>query len=188
MYSAPLSYNNVKIYKCSLCGQPVVPILFKEDTESDILHYMKEHSVCFECSFWKCNATKILSETNLYLVDGHIMKIPPQTLQSNAKGKAFFEGKFVFTSVSSIDYGQPPKWVNTNSLKRAIIIKHNLYRDISLLPPSYKCNKKGCFDRYACHWFDVSSEELNGPFNTLPKNYEVGGTYCPLFINKERLL
>ena len=47
----------------------------------------------------------------------------------------------------------------------------------------FDCENVGCFDRYHCLRYDVRKEYGKGPYNMVPKTWQVGNEKCPSFCN-----
>lgn len=53
--------------------------------------------------------------------------------------------------------------------------------------PFFQCEKKGCWDRYHCHFFNVEEMEKNGAWNEVPSNYKIGSEGCEVFLDKTKV-
>lgn len=179
------------VRKCNVCGKKFLRAEYNlRRSSNDILDYVKENGVCFECGYW------------LYL-----MNHKPRGFQVT-NGIAYRILPFIEQPTISMLLGSKGKKCYFVT-KRRKLIKSNDVWVIGKIPERFRkkfpdtgwfcdkrvygrllkfdklCKEAGCLDRYKCFRFDTKLELKNGPYNKVPEKWTIGGERCGFFINTD---
>lgn len=179
--------NKYPRYTCSLCGVPVD--LEDYNKKAQMTQAMKQDMVCFSCAYW----SKQLNESNdlHQIIDGKLWIFNPWTSQEDKpaypghRGEPFYimlNNKDVMRSNNVQLLGDVPAYFKQSNPDTAQFITGKAYKIIKN-HPFFKCQSKGCWDRYHCYWYDESNE-INGPWNVIPQKHKIGDECCEIFLNK----
>lgn len=169
---------------CSVCGAVYELGMYR--CRPEIHNIMQSHSICFTCAFWK----KILNkEVDYAIVDGqcYLVNQEPKKVQltTNARSdcKYLMNENFHTRCLGSVQlYGAVPQHLRPFLPDEGIFVSRKIY--YKGLSGYWKCNRKGCWDRYHCLRYDLNIEK-DGPWNTVPENHIIGDEDCYSFIDKK---
>ena len=173
---------------CSRCGK-------REDLEayrlisSPLVAKMREDRICFDCAYWQSWLSN--PEPDTVIISGKLYKLTQPIQVSNlrqvrAKDMCFLidaTSNHVYTGRDLILRGTIPSQFHSILRDQYKFITGEEYRRVYQYNAEM-CLSKGCFDRYHCIWYRADIAEPDGPWNTIPQDYVIGGEYCPSFVNK----
>lgn len=71
-------------------------------------------------------------------------------------------------------------------LPPAIFVTYNIAKSVNARRNGNQdCDRKGCFDRYDCIWYNTAAEKK--PWNRIPKNHVPGEERCPRCVLRQHL-
>lgn len=190
----PLDLNEVYnierpiYFNCSCCEKEDNYALYK--TQTELLPYMIEHHVCYECAFWLN-----IIDNPIYgqeIVDGHFFVVHPSSLRpyhvlNFYNGREFYirhkkDGSLLKSN--NVEYkGEIPTRFRKSLPDTADFLVLMHWQKLKNTP--FTCASRGCWDRYNCLRYDQSIE-TDGPFNVVPKNHAPGSENCPSFATKTK--
>lgn len=175
--------------KCHLCGSEIG--LSEYNQKEKLVQKMKNEHICFKCAFWKDKA------------------------EHPAPGREIINGThYMFNKWNSDDHGFRGCGGSSHYILRTdgtVVRSNNVWIQgdipnhfLDLLPDtakfitreaynklkdnvSFKCERKGCFDRYHCYFYHADEMEKNGAWNKVPLNHVVGSEECELFLDKDKV-
>jgi hypothetical protein len=151
---------------------------------------MNNEQLCFSCAFWK---NKIDNPTpNRQIINGEHWIFEPWSdkplLFAGHGGRAFYimlnDGS-VLRSNNVWYQGEIPQRFRDSLPDTAKFITRTAYYKMKN-QPCFQCRAKGCWDRYHCHWYDMSLE-ANGPWNEVPASHKIGDECCESFLDKAKV-
>lgn len=75
---------------------------------------------------------------------------------------------------------------SSQRIPQAIFIPYNIAKSVNARRSrNQDCDRKGCFDRYDCIWYNVEKE--TEPWNKIPKNHVPGEERCPRCVLRQHL-
>lgn len=177
--------------KCSNCGK-------KEDLEAfrridnPIVAKMRKEQLCFDCAYWidkinNLDSNMAIISGGLYRLDEPLTKLPLS--RTRALGLKFViktDSNEVLATKRITLIGKIPERLYSLIPDQYAFITGDEYRRIVRFE-SDMCLSKGCFDRYHCLWYRADIAEPEEPWNTIPKDYQIGNEQCPSFINKYKI-
>lgn len=175
-----------KQHVCSCCGD--MYDIGEYQSQSDVVKLMRERVLCFRCSLWTIRAEHPAPCREI--IDGkHYVFHPYQlSIQCNS-GRVFYilrpDGSVMRSNYVWFQ-GVVPDIFKDLFPDTARMISKKVYNQLHNNP--FKCQSKGCWDRYSCLRYDLSIEQNSGPWNHIPKSYKIGDEQCESFINKNKLL
>lgn len=174
--------------RCVYCGAPINIKDF--DKKSPVPQIMARERLCFTCAFWK---EKIENpHPDREIVNGFHYVINPWLYS-----RGFFQGfggksMYLLRNNGTVTrsnnvwcQGEIPERFRSQLPNTARFITRRAYDKIKN-NIYFTCNKKGCWDRYHCYFYDPEQEKANGAWNTIPDNYVVGSEGCELFLDKNK--
>lgn len=172
---------------CSTCGKTYRPELYGDDNYKEI---MERDSVCFHCAYWS-DVMQHLPE-QYEVIGGKMYEIRPtakrpMSLLRGGQGKFRYirrnDGELIMSN--NVCYmGDIPPHLTERFPDTARFIGMRIFQKLKANPNV--CNLKGCWDRYDCLRYDLSSED-GGAFNIIPESHIPGSEGCPSFINIHEL-
>lgn len=173
-----------KTLTCKLCG--TTENLDEYNSSAPMVQNMIDNHVCYSCAFWMQQIENPRPQQEV--IGGHLYIVNPQVKRPDNAIKGMF-GKEVYIrrfdesllKTNNIWHiGEIPKHFLEHYPDTANFLSLFVYQKLKNYP--FKCQAKGCWDRYHCIRYDLSNEK-NGPFNKIPDKYTVGSENCPSFIN-----
>lgn len=170
---------------CSCCGTP-----FELDgfyPSNKLTKKMKAENICFSCAFWKDKIDD--PPVNREIIDGQYYIFNPWGKARNIQGYGSCAMYIVkndgdIKRSNNVYYqGQVPDCFKDLLPNTAKFITKMAYINIKKRL-GFKCQAKGCWDRYHCFWYNTEIEKENGPWNTIPASHRPGEEQCESFINK----
>jgi hypothetical protein len=132
-------------------------------------------------------------EPDTLIISGEVYKLTNPLVKPNYQASTARDMRFlvdvnnpfnVYGVRGLILRGKIPEKINRLFLRDQYkFITRTVHNRIKYYGAEY-CLSKGCFDRYHCLWYRADIAEPNEPWNTIPKNYIIGGEDCPSFVNK----
>lgn len=173
---------------CTHCGKTVDLEAYRL-TGSSLVAKMRSEQLCFDCAYWL--QWLLNPETGVIVVNGAIYKMTEDMWQPSAIQSRASDMKFIVNPATLDAYavrglvlrGRIPKHFQTQIPNQYKFISRDTYHRF-MGYEAEMCMLKGCFDRYHCVWYNPAIAEPDGPWNTIPKNYQIGSEDCPSFINK----
>lgn len=176
---------------CSHCGKTEDLETFRQ-IQSPLVAKMRGEQLCFGCAYWRKwmerpEPDTIIASRNLFRVTEPLKVVNRR--EAKAKNLRFLlvpHTSQVYAGANLILRGTIPTAFQDELPDQYKLITRDEYLRIY----DYGCDmcrSKGCFDRYHCIWYHPEIMELNGPWNTIPENYEVGTELCPSFVNKHKI-
>lgn len=151
----------------------------------EILKVMREHSICFTCAFWKPIINKKLDYT---VVDGKCYLINQTPIGLTTQDR-FTKRHYLMNADFKTKYlgiirffGDVPDYLRELLPDEGIFVSRKIF--YKALSGFWKCNCKGCWDRYHCLRYDINIEK-DGPWNTVPDDHIIGDEGCYSFIDKK---
>lgn len=176
------------ILLCHLCSSPID--LGNYDLKLPLPKKMKDEQLCFTCAFWKDKIDNPLE--NRQIINGEHYVFNPWIENKQAfmghGGKEFYimlADNSVIRSNNVWLQGEIPEMFRLQLPDTAKFITKHAYNKIRHRP-YFKCQSKGCWDRYHCFWYD-EGVEIDGPWNVIPEKHKVGDEYCEIFLNKNQV-
>lgn len=174
-------------YSCKICGRLVEPDIFLLRTQ--LLGPMLRFHECYNCAFWRQLAAN--APQNSVVINGELVTTefsltqPFLPLLRKRIYLLYRDGQTA--EINSIfTYGKIPDAFLSCFKTEAAIVPRDIYIRAKN-NQGHKCLMKGCYDRYHCFFYNADEVETAGPWNNIPKNYQVGWEQCPIFINKTEL-
>jgi hypothetical protein len=177
-------------YTCIKCGSTVN--LDDYNKKSPKVQAMKQNVMCFSCTYW---SDQLSSNNSLHhIINGQLWVFNPWIYYDEHpvfpeyvghKGEAFYimlNNKDVIRSNNVSLLGDIPHYFRQSNPDTARFITSKAYKIIKN-HPFFKCQSKGCWDRYHCYWYDERNE-VNGPWNIIPKSHVIGEECCEIFLEK----
>lgn len=167
---------------CPKCGRPFLDENFRK--VNPVYQLMAKKKICYNCAYWEL----FRLEDDMEIIQGIIYRIlPPQKPEPGVTlgiGKMRYILKKDMTVKKSndiwkvaeiplryrVEYPDTAWWVS-----KVFHDKWGKYK--------YKCNARGCLDRYHCFRYDIKREYEKGPFNKVPRDWINGNEHCRYFIN-----
>ena len=172
--------------KCTYCGSPVD---LRDYKLSSLQSLMIERKLCFTCAYWMSKADDM--PEHCHVIDGQLIAFNPwKSLGEReilpARGyKPFYimlnDGDVKRSNNISVQ-GAVPQYLRHLFPDTARYINKDIYYKVKR-HPFFKCQSKGCWDRYHCYWYDMELEK-NGPWNEIPKSHKMGDECCESFLDK----
>jgi hypothetical protein len=179
---------NQHIQTCSICKVAYEPGSF--DPNALLVKLMDERNICFRCAFWSDKIENPLPYREI--INGehyvfHPYQNKPVFFQGYG-GREFYalrnDGSLIMSN--NVWYqGQIPEIFREKLPDTARMISKKTYK--KLVGNNFKCQAKGCWDRYHCFRYDISIEESAGAWNVIPCMHVPGEENCESFIHKNRL-
>lgn len=176
------------IYKCTHCGKETEPrSLETANAPREIRQTMCREKTCFECAYWvhvlgNLGCGHYIIKGRLYLCAPFKEGVPENPLDEKRRRTYILPDNGAPRCVEiAQDYGEIPSHFGVADTAR--IISLWLYFKIRKRH-RYRCNKRGCYDRYHCYWYHTEDWEKDGPWNKIPSWHKPGWEQCPLFIDK----
>lgn len=173
---------------CSFCGKREDLELFRT-ISSPLVSKMRTERLCFDCAYWKQwmkhpEPETIIVSGCVYKQSGPLFKPKHQQLRANAiKFLMDKSTRNVYGCLGLALRGRIPHQFSKLLPDQFQFISSDTYQRINGFEAEM-CLSKGCFDRYHCIWYNSSVAEPEEPWNTIPKNYQIGSENCPSFVNK----
>ncbi len=174
---------------CHLCGAPIE--LESYDIKAKLVRKMKHEHICFSCAFW---TDKIENPSKgREIINGfHYIFSPWNSGEKRFRGlngSPYYALHNDGTAIRSNNVwvqGRIPDRFRELLPDTAKLITRNAYTKLkdNVL---FKCERKGCFDRYHCFFYHADEIEKNGAWNTVPANHVVGSEECELFLDKDKI-
>ena len=135
------------------------------------------NDTCFECSFWLNVARN--PKPHFQVINGQYFSFPP-IVKKGCKVRHILttEGD-VIDSTELFNYGLIPERFKHLFRTTAHFLPYQVWRRIKA-NQGFQCKRLGCWDRLQCMWFNEEKKD----WNEIPKDYQIGGEECPLFVNK----
>lgn len=177
---------------CSFCNK-------REDLEAfrtiknPLVSRMRNERICFDCAYWtnwlnNPEPGTIIANGELYKLTAPLIRLPINKTRAKAlKFLAKVGTKDVYAVENMIVRGKIPARLSKLIPDQYKFITRDEYRRI-VRYDSDMCLSKGCFDRYHCLWYRADIAEPDEPWNTIPKDYQIGSELCPSFVNKYGLI
>lgn len=173
---------------CSICGQPININDF--DLHQHLPKMMLAEHLCYQCAFWIDKARN--PDPNREIIEGNHYIFKPfkeeKTYFMGMRGHKLYIMKTDGTVKCSNDVwhqGEIPERFRSIFPDTAKFIPWNLYCRLSSRQ-WFKCQRKGCYDRYHCYWYHPELTEPNGEaWNQIPNDWKIGGELCPNFVNRD---
>ena len=151
---------------------------------------MQRERLCFTCAFWKDKINNPLP--NRQIIDGAHYTFSPWAIQPQTfighGGQVFhilLNDGAVIRSNNVWCQGEIPERFRSMLPNTARFITKKAYNKLKS-QPLFKCQSKGCWDRYHCFWYDMTLEE-NGAWNKIPNSHKVGDECCESFLDKSQV-
>lgn len=174
-------------YKCKKCGKN--QFFFNLYAKEPLTSLMKHKKLCWECAYWEEFITN--PPENLEIIGNQAYQIMPyikdveygQILGGGHKRPRYILRKN-WTSARSNDYW----WIATIPSRFQHALKPtawwtNRKTYESIQRSKHKCTAKGCLDRYHCFRYQYQIDFPTGPYNNVPKDWNIGEEHCPAFIS-----
>ena len=171
-------------FQCKCCG---VHIDIRDYRRAPLKEMMLQEKLCYSCAYW----VDIINNPPLHsqIINGRFLTFNPWETEISvfdADGKESFyimqtDGD-VRRSNNVWFQGEVPERFRNLLPDTARYISKDLYYKVKK-HPFFKCQSKGCWDRYHCYWYDTSLE-ANGPWNLIPASHQIGDECCESFLNK----
>ena len=178
------------IWRCSVCDKKFIKVDRVTKGDDDLTHIVNERQVCYECAYWLnliANKPDAMQVANgiCYQVLPFIEEPTLSMLLGGGGAKRFFvtKDKQVIKSNDVWVIGKIPKRFREQLPDTGWFCDKKVYG--KLLRFNSLCREVGCLDRYKCFRFMVELELENGPFNQLPRKWNVGDEHCRYFINTD---
>lgn len=177
--------NNV----CRICH---TPINFEDyDQKDKIVQLMKRDNLCFCCAFWKDKIYKPSQEREIINGVHYIFYpwIPKKKKSIDIRNDSYYvlhgDGSVRKSNNVTIQGKIPDRFKSRLKDTARFITKYayNKLKD----NVQFSCNKKGCFDRYHCYFYNTDIMERYGAWNKIPSNHVVGSEGCELFLDKDKV-
>ena len=178
-----------RVRKCRFCGKK---FFFPKYLEDEADRYVAS-GLCYECAYWR----KFIDHIPRYLqiANGKCYKVLPfvknpepfMTLGGNGR-KKYFVSKGLEPIVSNDVWliGTIPERFRYKLVDTGWFCNESAYN--SLCKFNKKCIEVSCLDRYRCFRFNTDLELKNGPYNTIPSDWEIGGEHCGFFLDTKKII
>lgn len=175
-------------FKCPICG--TTDDWSAYDAKYGNYFLMGRDGVCFQCAFWLDKTNN--PDPNAVSIDGHYYIVNPSAAHPISLLKGGGGNWYYFLlnngqlreSNNVWHQGEIPKRFRPRLPDNAVFLDHKRYKDIKENP--FKCDKRGCWDRYTCLRYDIALEG-DGVFNTVPPDHKAGDEHCPSYTPKSKL-
>ncbi len=175
---------------CHLCGSPIE--LESYDQKSRLTKKMKHERLCFNCAFWTDKFEN--PPKGREIINGSHYILHPWNNDRFGRFNGFGTGGFYILHNDGTVLRSNDVWFQGNIPERfkdkfpntARAITRSAYTKLkdNVL---FKCDRKGCFDRYHCFFYHADEIEKNGAWNEVPANHVIGGEECELFLDKDKI-
>lgn len=180
---------HASIKTCSICGGPMD--IEEYDTRAILTKKMQAKHLCFACAFWKDKIDNPVPGREI--INGchyvfHEWLRQPIPFQGSGGHRYYIlrnDGS-VMRSNNVWFQGHIPERFRPQLPDTAKLITKRAYYAIKGLE-CFKCQRKGCWDRYHCYFYDRSIEAENGPWNEIPANHKIGDELCESFLNLDTM-
>jgi hypothetical protein len=176
-----------QIITCKICSAREN---LSEYKSCDALTYMAENHVCYKCAFW---LNRIANPSrNQEVIGGHLYVVNPivkrpENVTKGYQGKEIYIRRFDETLIKTnnlFHIGEVPPEFIEHFPNTANFLTLFTYQKLKNYP--FKCQSKGCWDRYHCVRYNLALE-ADGPFNIVPAKHKIGSEHCRSFININEL-
>ena len=147
---------------------------------------MHQDNLCPECAFWKDLFVRF--KNRIEVVDGYVYTYGERMFiyqENDKRPQTFYLKKFdgsMVRMVYSYCYGKMPGHIRKEHPDTGRFIKGEAFRKIQR-HTGQLCKARGCYDRYHCLWYDLSTEK-DGPWNEIPESHNPGDEHCMSYIDK----
>lgn len=174
---------------CHICGSPLD--LESYNQKEPLVKKMRHEHLCFNCAFWLDKSEN--PPKGREIINGSHYVFHNWNSGSGRfcgfGGRPFYALRNDGTVIRSNNVwfqGNIPDRFKDRFPNTARLITRNAYTKLkdNVL---FRCDRKGCFDRYHCFFYHADEIEKNGAWNKVPANHVVGSEECELFLNKDKI-
>lgn len=178
------------IKRCEVCDKKFLRIKRVPKGADDLSGMVDSRHICYECAYWLQFIEK--RPEHIQIANGVCYQIFPfieePTLSMLLGGdgkKRFFvtKDRQVIKSNDIWVIGTIPERFRDQLPDTGWFCNKSVYG--RLFNFNKMCREVGCLDRYKCFRFRTELELENGPFNQLPKKWNVGDEHCRYFIHTD---
>jgi hypothetical protein len=161
-------------YECCKCGEKV--FVQDYDEEPAYIAEMAEMQLCYECHYWQTLPERCPAD--YIILNGKLIWAPRYVLPFTKPRHFIKTNKDIFRTCYMPVVDEVPERFRDHVRDNVVEISREQYYDIST---SYrkKCDRKGCWDRRDCLWYEGPMD-----WNKIPANHKMGDEECQSFIVK----
>lgn len=170
-------------HKCPCCGKMFWS--FTSDIKANLYNENWQGFICRDCAYWLDYIKK--NRPYREIIAGVCYNfLPPQTekkpgVMLGGKGMKYILKTDGSTNKSNDIWkiGKVPERFKKQLPNTGWWISRRNFRNLRY--GWYKCDNKGCYDRYHCLRYEIEKEIE--PYNIVPDNWQIGDEKCPVFVN-----
>jgi len=155
---------------------------------------MGDLKVCYDCAFWYLffSSRKYKKEHDYEIIGGHVYVVNNEEtgdviVYNIYRVYILYHNGSVQSYNDCFHIGKLTEPYRKKHKDTAKFITQKLYNRLKNRQ-NFKCQAKGCYDRYNCMFYHPEEHEQNGPFNQIPNDWVVGNEKCPHFANRNDIL